>query len=254
MNRLLQNIAVNAVKSAGRQIMTYFKTDIRNEWKYDGSPLTIADCESHKIIFSYLNPTGIPIVSEESDDLHMSEDQYWIIDPLDGTKEFLANNDEFTINIALIENRRPVLGVVYAPALEEIYVGIRQSKVFIERNGIQTEFSQKAANEFLVMAVSRFHNHDLSAIFAAENKILEQIQVGSSLKFVRMLSGEVDVYPRFEGCAEWDTAAGQAILEAAGGEVIDLNTGLPLEYGKENRRNSSFLAYRAPYTLKDFII
>ena len=250
----LKEIAIKAAKKAGAQILTNYKIGIESKWKGDGSPFTIADYESHEIILRYLKKTGIPIVSEESNDLHISADRYWIVDPLDGTKEFLDNIDEFTVNIALVENRRPIFGVVYAPALEELYVGGSGYEVIIEIQGIQIAFTQKSFSNYLVMAVSRYHNHKFSPYFASKNKIMEQVQLGSSLKFMRLVLGNIDVYPRFEGCSEWDTAAAQAILMAAGGDVIDFQTGTSLEYGKASRRNSSFLAFRAPYTLKDFII
>lgn len=254
MDKALQQIAVKAAKKAGEQILTFYKTDVGNEWKLDGSPLTVADHGSHSIISQYLEETGIPVVSEEGSDFHMDADRYWIVDPLDGTKEFLAANDEFTINIALIEHRKPVFGVVYAPALKEMYIGNRECGTRMEKHGIETEYSQQSRRNSLIMAVSRFHNHKLSAIFAMNNNITSQMQVGSALKFGRLVSGDIDVYPRFEGCSEWDTAAGQAVLEAAGGKIIDLHTGEPLTYGKASRRNSSFLAFRAPYSFTDFII
>ena len=244
----------NAAKEAGKLILNYFGASISFQKKSDGSPLTMADQESHRIITTALQSTGIPVVSEEGEDLLMNETKYWIVDPLDGTKEFLANNEEFTINIALIEDCKPVFGLIYAPAIDEMYIGVPGKEAWMERNGIRTPCSIYPPRDKLFMATSRFHDHSGSNIFASENGIGSKIAIGSALKYGRILFGEVDVYLRLIGTSEWDTAAGQAILEAAGGKMIDLNTGLPMIYGKAKRRNGGFIAYRAPYQYIDFKI
>jgi 3'(2'), 5'-bisphosphate nucleotidase len=247
-------IVLNAAKEAGKLILNYFGTSISSQKKSDGSPLTMADQESHRVITAALEPTGIPVVSEEGEDLLMNESKYWLVDPLDGTKEFLLNNEEFTINIALIEENKPVFGLMYAPAIDEMYIGIPGKEAWMERNGIRTKCTIYPERNKLFMATSRFHDHSGSDIFAADNGIGGKIALGSALKYGRIAIGEVDVYLRLIGTSEWDTAAGQAILEAAGGSMIDLNTGLSMIYGKAKRRNGGFIAFRAPYKYTDFKI
>ena len=233
--------------------MTFYNINILPEIKQDGSPITLADKLSHKKILDLLSITNIPIISEEGGDQKVNHNKYWLIDPLDGTKDFLAVNDEFTVNIALIENNRPILGVVYAPALNEMYTGIVGKEAYFD-NGIIIKKSRKILrHKSLVMATSRFHNHSGTDLFAESNNIKKKISIGSALKFCRMAFGEIDVYPRLVGTSEWDTAAGQAILEAAGGSLMDWHTGEPVLYGKNNMRNGMFIAYREPYNFQEFI-
>jgi 3'(2'), 5'-bisphosphate nucleotidase len=184
----------------------------------------------------------------------MEAQRYWLIDPLDGTKDFLVGNDEFTVNIALIEQQRPVLGVVFAPAIDELYVGVLKLGAWSDIAGVCSSCVAAGKSAHIRMAVSRFHDHPDVDIFAASNAINERLSIGSSLKYARLASGDVDVFPRLVGSSEWDTAAGQAVLEAAGGNVFDWHTGEPLRYGKANRRNPRLLALRAPYLFADFTL
>ena len=245
-------LAVAAARQAGLAIMSVYRQPQEIEIKKDGSPLTQADQSAHHAIIAVLSASGLPIVSEESDDLYMEAQRYWLVDPLDGTKDFLAGNDEFTVNIALVENQRPVLGVLYAPALDELYVGCVGLGAWVEKAGVKKncEATEKAAR--CRMVVSRFHDHSDVEIFAAANFISERVAIGSALKYGRLANAEVDVFPRLVGSSEWDTAAGQAVLEAAGGQVLDWHTGQPLRYGKPNRRNPRLLALRASYGFTDF--
>ena len=158
---------------------------------------------------------------------------YWLVDPLDGTKDFLALNGEFTVNIALISDCKPVLGVVYAPSLKELYVGTIGRGAWLLKNGAKIILRKKRKRENIRMAVSRFHNLSETNDFSEINKINNVITMGSALKYVRIACGEIDVYPRLVGSSEWDTAAGQAILEAVGGSILDWHTGRPLKYGKK---------------------
>ncbi|NTW68488.1 MAG: 3'(2'),5'-bisphosphate nucleotidase CysQ [Chlorobiaceae bacterium] len=253
VNKHLTSIAVDAAKKAGQAILTYYRKELPVEQKNDGSPLTLADQASHSIISVLLAETGIPVVSEEGVELHMSAERYWLVDPLDGTKDFLAANDEFTVNIALIENERVIIGVLYAPALDELYVGIPgDSFLSVKLQGIAAVYPSTPKSTEPRMAISRFHDHSDAALFVAANQVKECIPVGSALKFGRLSIGAIDVYPRLVGTSEWDTAAGQAILEASGGHVLDLDKKEPMLYGKANRRNGRFIAFRWPYKASDF--
>lgn len=248
----LGELAVNAAREAGNVILSYYKQSITVDNKSDGSPLTIADMESHKLICSILSRTKLPIISEEAKELSFDSSMYWLVDPLDGTKDFIAENDEFTVNIAIIEQGKPILGVIYAPALDELYFGIPGITVWYEEGGIRKEIIRQTHKSDFIMAKSRFHDHADSDIFALRNKIKSFQKIGSALKFGRLARGIVDVYPRYEGSSEWDIAAGQAILEAASGFVIDLVTLKTMEYSKPTRRNNSFLAFRWPYNFSQF--
>jgi len=252
MDDNLVSLAVAAAKAAGSTILTFYRKDLSCEEKPDGSPLTCADQKSHHVISALLDKSGIPVVSEEGTDLHMGAHRYWLVDPLDGTKDFLAASDEFTVNIALIGNGIPVLGVLYAPALDELYFGAPGEFACRERRGVRTQCRVSPRCGGLRMAASRFHDHPDSEAFAKINRVAERIPVGAALKYGRLALGELDVYPRLVGTSEWDTAAGQAVLEAAGGHILDLATGKPLRYGKPHRRNGRFLAFRAPYLAADF--
>jgi 3'(2'), 5'-bisphosphate nucleotidase len=251
MDDALLNLAADAARKAGKVILSFYGSDVETEHKSDGSPLTSADQASHHIVVNILSQTGISVVSEEGSELCMKEEYYWLVDPLDGTKDFLAGTDEFTVNIALIENTYPILGVVYAPALDELYSGITGNSFSFEHKGAKLDLTP-AKNRGLRMATSRFHTHAEDDEFAANNNVIQRIPIGSALKYARIAVGAVDVYPRFVGTSEWDTAAGQAVLEARGGHIIDRSTGLRMSYGKANRRNGSFIAFRAPYNFSDF--
>lgn len=246
-------MAVSSVRVAGRAIIPFYRTPLAADVKADGSPLTRADEASHDVLASVLGQTGIPVVSEEGGALHMEATCYWLVDPLDGTKGFLAASGEFTVNVALVEDGRPVLGVLSAPVLDELFVGVLGQGAWSERHGFRAACVPAPKGDRLRMATSRFHDHPDSAVFARANGVAEHIPVGAALKYGRMALGEIDVYPRLVGTSEWDTAAGQALLEAVGGGLLDWNTGEPIRYGKTGRRNGRFLALRAPYAATDFI-
>jgi 3'(2'), 5'-bisphosphate nucleotidase len=240
---------------AGEAILGIYK--IACDWveKADQSPLTVADLESHQRIvegLSALTP-NIPVLSEESPQDVISHrhswGRFWLIDPLDGTKEFLKRNGEFTVNIALIDQHRPVFGLVHVPALSLSYVGIPSSGAFRFR----TDFNdlcplrvQRPADFPYRVVGSRSHpSESLGAYLSSlADYVLEP--VGSSLKFCRVAEGQVDLYPRFGPTSEWDTAAGQAVLEAAGGFVVDLQNN-PLRYNlRDTLLNPFFLAFGDP--------
>lgn len=232
--------------------MRYYQQALVVEHKQDGSPLTLADQAAHQVILSQLVSSRVAIVSEEGEDLQLGAERYWLIDPLDGTKDFLAGSGEFTVNIALIDQGRPVLGVVSAPAIDEIYWGAEGMGAWRIRGGIATALLPQAQSPICRMVVSRFHNHPDVDVFATQNKIHQRVAIGSALKYGLLAAAKVDVFPRLVGSSEWDTAAGQALLEAAGGQVLDWQTGKALQYGKSRRRNPRLLALRAPYRGEEF--
>jgi 3'(2'), 5'-bisphosphate nucleotidase len=251
VNKLL-DLALEASQLAGAKILECYDAPSSVELKFDGSPLTNADKIAHEVILNCLIRSGFPIISEEGDDLKLITEQYWLVDPLDGTKDFLVGNDEFTVNIAFIDKARPVLGVVFAPAIGDMYWGGKGIGVWRAKNGVKISLNSHHQSRTCRMAVSRFHDHPDVDSFALDNGITYRVAIGSALKYCLLAAAEVDVYPRFVGCSEWDTAAGQAILEAAGGALIDWRTGVALKYGKLGRRNPRLLAFRSPYSKESF--
>jgi 3'(2'), 5'-bisphosphate nucleotidase len=254
-------IAIQASLDAGAAILEVYSSDEFNvEIKGDDSPLTRADKNANDVINSYLIKTPIPIISEENKQLEYSErknwDTCWIVDPLDGTKEFIKRNGEFTVNIALIENGNPVLGVIYVPVSRTLYFTSEDAskayKIIVD-DTISTDTIISKASEIkpqtethsLVKIVgSRSHLNEETKSFISEIESKNQVEIvskGSSLKFCLVAEGAANIYPRFAPTMEWDTAAGQAICQAVGVKVIDNNTKSPLQYNKENLLNPYFL-------------
>lgn len=236
----LRELAVDA----GREIMRIYATDFAARKKSDASPVTEADETAERLILAGLSriAPGIPVVAEESvaggHGPKTVGARFFLVDPLDGTKEFVARNGEFTVNIALIENGRPVSGVVHAPAVGETYWS--DATGAFAGDGRRIAVRRPPAGG-LVALVSRSHgNAETEAWLAAQNIATRRI-AGSSLKFCHLAAGLGDVYPRFGRTMEWDTAAGQAILEAAGGSLRDLD-GRALAYGKPAFANPSYIA------------
>ncbi|MBS0455799.1 MAG: 3'(2'),5'-bisphosphate nucleotidase CysQ [Proteobacteria bacterium] len=234
---------------AGAAIMQVYVQDFSVESKADDSPLTAADMAAHRIIcdeLAALTP-NVPILSEESKATDWSERRtwarYWLVDPLDGTREFVKKNGEFTVNIALIEGGQPVLGVVYAPALDYLVFGERDVGAFAREGAHDAElFTQRPAPRPLRVAASRSHLDTRTAAALEKMGPTQRVGMGSSLKFCRIAQGQIDVYPRFGPTSEWDTAAAQCVLEAAGGAVLTLD-GQPLRYNtKESLLNPDFIA------------
>ena len=245
-------LALEAAQGAGVAIMRYYPQTLTLQHKQDGSPLTVADQAAHSVIAGHLADSGLVVISEEGEDLHLAAERYWLVDPLDGTKDFLAANGEFTVNIALVAQGRPVLGVVFAPAINTYYWGAEGMGAWRIRKGAAEALSVHARTSSIRMSASRFHDHPDVDFFAAQNGITERVAIGSAFKYGMLAAGEVDVFPRLVGSSEWDTAAGQAVLEAAGGQVLDWHTGEALVYGKPRRRNPRLLALRAPYRREEF--
>jgi 3'(2'), 5'-bisphosphate nucleotidase len=236
-------------RDAGAAIMQVYVQDFAVEHKDDRSPLTAADMAAHHLIVDGLKrlTPAIPVLSEESASVAWAErrtwQRYWLVDPLDGTREFVKKNGEFTVNIALIEDGIAVFGVVYAPALDELHYGIRDVGAYICDGRSRVPItSRKPASAPLRVAGSRSHMDPRSAAAIERMGEVTLLGMGSSLKFCRMAEARLDVYPRFAPTSEWDTAAGQCVLEAAGGVVITLD-GKPLVYNsKDSLLNPDFLA------------
>ncbi len=257
--------AINAALRAGDEIAKVYQTDFSVEYKADHSPLTQADKMAHQVIVAELAPFLIPVLSEEGGIIPFSEraglDLLWIVDPLDGTKEFIKKNGEFTVNIALIKDHSPVLGIIFQPVAGLLYFGCTGMGSYRIKDIISgfhvpqtvkalTSISQAlplpGTKDALVVCSSRSHLNTETIAYLNELKMSEGreitfLQIGSSLKFCRVAEGMADVYPRFSPSMEWDTAAGQAIAEQAGAQVLDCTTGMPLIYNREVLLNPSFL-------------
>lgn len=234
----LTELAVGAAIAAAKVICAVYHRDIAVETKSDGSPVTEADAAAEAVIIAHLRPSGLPVLGEESVAAgiipHLGE-RYFVVDPLDGTKEFIKRNGEFTVNIALVEHGRPVMGVVLAPATGEIFVGDANGAwsgmvadgVVRDRRTIAVDAHAQPR-----VVASRSHGHAALSELCRTLAIDTDVSVGSSLKFCLLARGDAQLYPRFTPTCEWDTAAGQAVLEAAGGIVLTLD-GTPLAYGKQ---------------------
>ncbi len=279
--------AVQAAIKAGNAILDVYKSsDFKVEEKADKSPLTLADRRSHEIIVNWLTNFDIPILSEEGKDIPYKErinwDTYWLVDPLDGTKEFIKKNGEFTVNIALIRNRKPIAGVVHLPDRDILYfaseeigsyrVNVCRLDDFLNRQSSNqtqlAEMSDKDAGHMLLdltalstkLPIPRSANHSFTIVgsrshatselkaFVDEKRRdygeVEFISAGSSLKLCLVAEGRADIYPRTGPTMEWDTAAGQAIVEFSGAKVFKYDTNEPLSYNKENLLNPWFVVVR----------
>jgi 3'(2'), 5'-bisphosphate nucleotidase len=246
----LLDIAIRASEAASYEILQVYNSDnFQAEAKGDKSPLTLADKKAHQAITSILKSTDLPILSEEGRDVPFDErkdwDYFWMVDPLDGTKEFIKRNGEFTVNIALIEKSRPVLGVVLVPVKGDIYYGAKGEGAFLIRQGsiqaLPVHDDLDMSKTGLRVVASRSHLNEETEKFIGQLKEPEIVSSGSSLKFMLIASGEADVYPRFAPTMEWDTAASQAILEQVNCGVYQQDSKERLVYNKENLLNPYFL-------------
>lgn len=262
---------LDTARKAGQAIMEIYNTPFEVIEKADGSPLTIADQAANTIINDYLlSKYSIPILSEENEDIpyEIRKDwkQLWIVDPLDGTKEFVHKRREFTVNIALIQDNKPILGVIYAPVFDEMYYAIKgQGSFFIYKNKIhklestsslkfENQAFHSASKKHIKVILSRSHNDgfELDKYIVGENTknganqtnfSLQTIAMGSSLKFCRVAQGKVDLNIRMLPTSEWDTAAAQIIVEEAGRNLVKYEDGTPLDYNKKDILNPYFVCY-----------
>jgi 3'(2'), 5'-bisphosphate nucleotidase len=246
------------VRQAGKAVMEVYACAFHVESKGDGSPVTEADRRAEEIILRGLDRIAprVPVLSEEaaSSDDHLptagldgnvdGSRLFWLVDPLDGTKEFVSRNGEFTINVALVQEGVPVLGVVLAPAVDRLFAADSSSGAVMEDvDGRRPVSARAQPAEGATVVSSRSHGDaDALARFTARRRIAAHLNAGSSLKFCLLAAGQADLYPRFGRTMEWDTAAGDAVLRAAGGRVTDLE-GQDLRYGKPGFENPHFVAW-----------
>lgn len=261
-SKLLLADAIEACIAAGKEILDVYENTFEVEYKDDKSPLTIADKKAHNIIVKMLKETGIPILSEEGRDIPFNEREnwstLWIVDPLDGTKEFIKQNGEFTVNIALVEKGEPVLGVIYVPVEEVLYFAAKGFGAFRLEEAAHykdadnaddymdkaTKLPEKQDRPF-TMVGSRSHMSDETAQYfegiREEYPGAEIISRGSSLKICMVAEGTADVYPRFAPTMEWDTCAGHAIVREAGYDILRPDDNQALEYNKKDLLNPWFI-------------
>ena len=267
-----------AAKRAGEAILEVYNSDFAVEQKDDKSPLTLADKRSHEIIEKVLeqtitvNNSTVPILSEEGKEIPYDErikwEYFWLVDPLDGTKEFIKRNGEFTVNIALIHKHKPILGIIYIPVKDVFYFAAANFGTYkLENSGILTDNlsieelidkSQRLplhSNDKTTLTVvgSRSHTSEEFTEFVKQlnqkHENVEFISSGSSLKLCLVAEGKADVYPRFGPTMEWDTAAGQAIVEQAKGTVMETESNEPLNYNKSNLLNPFFIVSGQGFSL-----
>jgi 3'(2'), 5'-bisphosphate nucleotidase len=244
------NTLISIAKSAGQAILEVYndpKLSGEVNYKEDNSPLTLADQRSNTVIIDGLNEAGntLPILSEEMKHAEYAErknwDEFWLIDPLDGTKEFINRNGEFTVNIALIKNGRPILGVIYVPVTGVLYYG-DSDDAFKMEGEVRTSIKVGSTTDHRIAVRSKSHASPEEEGVLDRYLVTDSISVGSSLKFCMVAEGKADVYYRHGPTMEWDIGAGQAILEAAGGRVFKGDSEEELfAFNKENLLNGSFL-------------
>ena len=253
LNALFPSLLTLARMAGAAVMAVYTRDDAGAQAKADGSPVTEADLAAHHVLVAGLSGLlpGCPVVSEEDAASHQhrrGQGRFWLIDPLDGTREFLARNGEFTVNVALVDEGRSVLGVVYAPAVDALYWGGPGWGAFRCVSGATQALQVRPAlpGQALRVVASKSHLNDETRDFIGRLGVVQLVQAGSSLKFCRVAEGAAALYPRLAPTCEWDTAAAQAVLEGAGGGVHDLS-GRPLRYGKPEVLNPSFVAGAAPW-------
>ena len=243
-------LAIQAAEEGCREIIKVYNSgDFQAESKGDKSPLTLADKNAHHKIASILEPAGLPLLSEEGKDVPFDErkswNYFWMVDPLDGTKEFIKRNGEFTVNIALIHQDTPILGVVAVPVTHEIYYATAGYGAYVRKDGTDHKLEKRPhldlQQEGLRVVASRSHMNEETQEFIDNLRNPSLVSAGSSLKFMLLASGKADVYPRYAPTMEWDTAAAHAIVKETGYDVLQYGSNEPLAYNKENLLNPYFL-------------
>ena len=246
LNRIVLKDIEKIAIEAGQMIMEIYNRDFSIEYKDDSSPLTEADLVSHRLIMDALKKYDLPILSEEGKKISFDErkrwDYYWCIDPIDGTKEFIKKNGEFTVNIALIHNAEPILGVVYAPALQDIYSAKRGEGAFKNKKRLPLKNNFNMQEKITVVASKSHLSEETQAfIDALDAKEIVQVSKGSSLKLCMVAEGVADIYPRLAPTMEWDTAAADAIVREAGKMTYQFEHEVPLMYNKKELLNPWFV-------------
>jgi len=264
---MMIEIAIKAAVKAGERIKDIYDkfdneddTDYTNDtivsYKSDNSPLTLADKEANKIIEKHLKPLGLPILSEEGKITPYAERKnwktFWLVDPLDGTREFVKRNGNFTVNIALMENNIPIVGIIYVPVTKVLYVGeigkgaykqeLNHKNTLETSEKIAIQVSSRKNEEGIIAFKSSSHSEAKDTNYLTKFNVKEIRKKGSSVKFCLVAEGIADLYYRAGTTMEWDTAAGEAILKAAGGIILNAETDTDLEYNKENLENPPFCA------------
>lgn len=242
------NIAITTAEKAGEEILKIYHSDYEVITKEDDSPVTIADLSSNKIIQEDLKKTDIPILSEEEDFGSYESRKHlpflWIVDPLDGTKEFIKKNDDFAVCIALVEKNKPIFGLIHIPVKKETYFAVKNQGAFLLAKGTKTKLPIVLKRQNYVFLKSRSHpDKKLEEYLANLNKrypSLEFREVGGAVKFCEIAYGNADEYTRFNPTMEWDTAAGQVIMNEVGKKLIDHSTNKEMIYNRENLKNAGF--------------
>jgi len=256
----LLSLSIEAAIHAGSAILEVYQSEFAVEHKEDNSPLTLADKNAHEVISEMLSRTSIPVLSEEGKMVSFDErkkwKELWVVDPLDGTKEFIKRNGEFTVNIALVRDGVSVFGVIYQPATGELFYGGSEDEAYwfihVEGRTVQESFQsrkkidRKNLPEVFTIVASRSHLSPETAAYIDkarhEHGKTDMVSSGSSLKLCMVAAGRAHVYPRFAPTMEWDTAAGHAILKATGGNIFSWRTGEELKYNKPDLKNDWFIA------------
>jgi 3'(2'), 5'-bisphosphate nucleotidase len=253
MQKSYRDLLLEIALEAGAEIMKYFKTGVKTCYKEDDSPLTLADIAANKIITERLKITNVPLISEESEnaeyEIRKNYNEFWLIDPIDGTKQFISNDDEFTVNIARIVNNSVYEGIVFAPAKNLIYYGNINSgsvRIITKENEEKTLPCEKTHNKTLVASKSHLNDETLNYIkeFKKQFPQSEILHIGSSLKLCCVAEGRADIYPRLGPINEWDIAAGHAVLKSAGGDLYNMHTGKPLRYNSESLKTPDFVGVK----------
>lgn len=248
---------IESARAAGEAILAIYKTaNLEIEEKGDGSPLTKADRVAHTIIQRALEKTGLPILSEEGRDVSFAErkkwKKFWMVDPLDGTKEFIKMNGEFTVNIALIENGRPTYGIVHVPVSGETFYGgqdeeavkIKDKQKFnLNRKSNATSLAEMMKTKTIKVVASRSYLNTETKLFLAKLDNVQTVAMGSSLKFLAIADAKAEMYPRFAPTMEWDTAASHAILNSLGYKIYQKQSNYELIYNKKNLLNPHFICF-----------
>ncbi len=250
---------INILREAGDIVLDIYNGDFSVEYKEDHSPVTIADKKSNRFITDALGDLypDIPVLAEEARALPYSIrktwEYLWVLDPLDGTKEFIKKNGEFTINLALVYRGSPVFGIIYAPVIDTVYYGEKGSGAYKLEGDKLSRLSGESTKKGFSVIISRSHYTEETREYVRKleerYKEVEKVNIGSALKLCLIAEGKADLYPRLAPTMEWDVAAGHAIISATGGDVVEYISGRPLIYNKENLVNPWFIAKRRGVTL-----
>ncbi|GCC50622.1 3'(2'),5'-bisphosphate nucleotidase [Chryseotalea sanaruensis] len=249
LNNLLTN-AIEAAEAACLDILEVYNTaDFQEERKGDQSPLTLADKRSHATIAGILASTNLPVLSEEGKtipyEIRKNWEYFWMVDPLDGTKEFIKRNGEFTVNIALIHNQEPILGVVAIPVTNQVFYAVKNQGAFIKENQLTRKLAYRPSVDLskpgVRVVASRSHIDLETQAFVNKLNEPQLVSKGSSLKFLLVAEGAADVYPRFAPTMEWDTAAAHAIVNEVGYRVLQKDSDKPVQYNKPDLLNPFFI-------------